>query len=168
VFALRLTRNRAQSLIPVAAAVALSTSMLAGAGIAQAGSVPKKCPTAASIQSAAGISLKRTQSQSAAGALLCSYQAGKYGNVVITVGPIGKIPASEFVTIVQAEAKKAHLTKISGIGSYAWVFTQSDAKSNPDGIATTGVFALVGSSEFDVLGTRPAKNIVAVAKALVG
>ncbi len=166
-FSLRFTQTRTQHLMSIAVAIAFATSVLFG-GVARAASVPKTCPAASSIQKAAGTTLKRTSAETSKAALLCSYQAAKFGNVVITAGPLPGVSASAFAEVVQLEAKKAHLTKISGIGQLAYEFTQNNAKSNASGVATTGVFTLVGSEEFDVVGTLPAKNIVAIVKALVG
>jgi hypothetical protein len=133
--------------------VAFGTSVLIGAAVAQAASVPTKC-------------LKVSEGTS--GFLLCTYSNKKYGNVTMGGAKVKGLSASEFAAVVKLQSKKTPLKHLSGIGSVAYEFTQNDASNDADSIATTGVFAIIGSEEFDVLGDLPAKNIVAIAKAVVG
>ncbi len=159
---------RAQLMVPIAVAAALGSSVLISTGVAQAASPPLKCPAASAIEKAAGTALKRTESESAEGYLVCGYSTGKYGNVVVGGGKVKGFNAADFAEVVKLQSKKTPLKKLSGLGSVAYEFTESDAKTNADGIATTGVFTIVGDEEFDVIGTIPAKNVIAVAKVVVG
>jgi hypothetical protein len=152
--------------VSTAAAVAVGCSVFASS--ASALSVPAKCPTPASIDAAAGTTLKFTQNEGSKTMLVCSYTNGKSATVVIASGILKGVTASEFVAVVGAEAKKAHLTKVSGLGTVAYEFTSNDAKTNADHVASTGIFCLIGNEEFDVLGSLPAKNIIAIAKKTVG
>jgi hypothetical protein len=148
--------------------VAFGTSVLIGAAVAQAASVPTKCPKGSALDSAAGTTLKLKVSEGTSGFLLCTYSNKKYGNVTMGGAKVKGLSASEFAAVVKLQSKKTPLKHLSGIGSVAYEFTQNDASNDADSIATTGVFAIIGSEEFDVLGDLPAKNIVAIAKAVVG
>jgi hypothetical protein len=159
---------RAQFMVPIAVTAAVGGSALISAGVAQASSPALKCPAASSIDKAAGTTLNRTESESADGYLVCGYSTGKYGNVVVGGGKVKGFSAADFAEVVKLHSKKTPLKKLSGLGSIAYEFTQNDAKNNADGIATTGVFTIVGDEEFDVIGTIPAKNVIAIAKVIVG
>jgi hypothetical protein len=128
-----------------------------------------KCPSAGSLKSAAGTSLTIRSNKIVAGVVLCDYthalSAIKQDSVSIAVDPMQYSDAA-FAGVVATYAKdlNAPLKKLSGIGDEAWEYTEPDAKTSPNGIATTTVTIVVGKREVTVGANIPAKNVLAVAK----
>lgn len=133
-------------------------------------SPPSSCPAAAKLTGPAGTSLKTKQSAKSGGTIVCSYTNSKYANLTLDVSTVKGVNASSFDTAMGMQAKGQHATPktIHGLGSAAVEFTEKDAKTNADGIATTTVAALVGDKEVVVVATLPAKHVLDVAHTLIG
>jgi hypothetical protein len=133
-------------------------------------SPPSSCPAAAKLTRPAGTALTRKQSTKSGGTIVCSYTNSKYANLTFDISTVKGVNASAFDTAMGIQAKAQHATvkTIHGLGSAAVEFTEKDAKTDADGIATTTVAALIGDKEVVVVATLPAKNVLATAHALIG
>jgi len=165
-------RNAAGSrVLIVAYAVAGSCGGLAASAAAAVPhkSPPSSCPPAAKLAGPAGTSLRRRSSTKSAGTIVCSYTNSKYADVTLDVSTVKSVNASGFDAAMSIQAKAQHATTktIHGLGSAAVEFTQKDAKTNADGIATTTVAALIGDKEVVLVATLPAKNVLAIAHTVV-
>jgi hypothetical protein len=132
-------------------------------------SPPSSCPAAAKLAGPAGTALTRKQSTKSGGTIICTYTNSKYANLTFDITTVKGVSASVFDTAMSLQAKAQHApTKtIHGLGSAAVEFTDKDAKTDADGIATTTVAALVGDKEVVVVATLPAKHVLGVAHALI-
>jgi hypothetical protein len=154
--------------IAMTATVAFCLLPLVGADGAQAAMVTK-CPSAGSLKAAAGTSLTIRSNKIVANVVLCDYthalSAIKQDSVSLAVDPMQYSDAA-FAGVVATYAKdlNAPLKKLSGIGDEAWEYTEPNAKTSPNGIATTTVTIVVGKREVTVVGNIAAKNVLAVAK----
>jgi hypothetical protein len=149
------------------AAVAICLLSMLGPQDASAAMI-KKCPSAGSLKSAAGTSLKLANA--AAGQdVFCHYthalSATAQDSVSISVEPLTESDAA-FLGAAKTFAKglKAPLKKLSGIGDEAWEYTEPKSSIAGGGTPTSTVTILVGKREVTVIANIPAKNVVAVAK----
>ena len=133
-------------------------------------SPPSSCPAAAKLTRPAGTALTRKQSTKSGGTIVCSYTNSKYANLTFEISTVKGVNVSGFDEAMGIEAKAQHVKAktIHGLGSAAVEYTEKDAKTDADGIATTTVAALIGDKEVVVVATLPAKNVLAIAHALIG
>jgi hypothetical protein len=127
-----------------------------------------KCPSAASLKSAAGTSLT-IQSKAAGLDVLCQYthvlSPTTQDSVSIAVEPISGSDAA-FLSAAKgfAKALKAPLKMLSGVGNEAWEYTEPKSAVVGNGTPTTTVTIVVGKREVTVIADIPAKNVLAIAK----
>ncbi len=158
---------RAMAALTSAAVVVCLLSMIA-AQEASAAAMIKKCPSAGSLKSAAGTSLKLA-SAAAGQDVFCHYthalSATAQDSISISVEPLTESDAA-FLSAAKTFAKglKAPLKMLSGIGDEAWEYTEPKSSIAGSGTPTSTVTIVIGKREVTVIANIPAKNVLAVAK----
>jgi hypothetical protein len=141
----------------------------ADAAVAQK-SPPSSCPTAAKLAGPAGTTLTRKAATKSGGTIVCSYTNSKYVNVTIDVSAVKGISTASFDAAMSIEAKALHATPktIHGLGTAAVEYTEKDAKTNADGVASTTIAALAGDDEVLVVASLPTQHVLDIAHSLIG
>lgn len=126
-----------------AAAAAASSAAPSAASNASVG-----CPSAAAVSAAAGSTYPAPKAESADGDTTCNYSDASTGaNLNCVIAPSTGITASDLQGSIasQAKATGGAVKQLSGLGTSAFIFTEDDASTNSDGIATTMVGAISSS-----------------------
>jgi hypothetical protein len=164
-------RNAGWSRVLVVASV-LGGSAGVAAAAAEAAvphkSPPSTCPAASQLAGPAGTTLTRKQALKDGGSIVCSYTNSKYVNLTVDVTAVKGITTSAFDAAMSIQAKALHAKSktIHGLGSAAVEWTEKDAKTNADGVASTTIAALVGDDELVVVASLPANHVLDVAHAV--
>jgi hypothetical protein len=128
------------------------------------------CPTASQISKAAGSTYPAPKSNSGGGLVSCNYSNPTTGaNLVLEYEKIPGASASILKTTAQSQAKAQGVSakSISGYGSAAYITTLHDAGTNSDGIATTILEYLDGSTFVDITAEATPTSVKAIAHYLL-
>jgi hypothetical protein len=158
------------SRLATVAAAAAGITLTLFSGAAASSSIVSSCPSGSSLKSAAGQSLTRGESVTAQGSIVCSYTGQHHAGLGIEIIPF-KVSTSLYTTYLKeavAKYKGAKVQSISGLGHAAIEYTQNNAKSSQNGVADSGVIVIASGKEVVVAGDLPAKNVLAIARSLVG
>ena len=148
---------------------AASTAKAAGSGSGAAANVSATCPSAAAVSAAAGSTYPTPQVESAEGDVTCNYSDASTGaNLNLVIAPATGITPADLQEAIAAQAKATggEVKQLSGLGTTAYIFTENDASTNSDGIATTMVgalspsFYIVGGGELNATGVEAVIRLV--------
>jgi hypothetical protein len=134
------------------------------------GGLATSCPSAAEVRAATGLALPLTDHQTGGETTICSYNAVTAGeNLVATITNNKSTTAGVFHTVMSAQASALHVTEsaLRGLGQAAYIFTEKDASTNADHVATTTLGVYTNGSFMILNGTLATSKIEAVAKLLV-
>jgi hypothetical protein len=157
----------------VAVVASFSSAPLLFSEDALASSVLTSCPSAASIQSAAGESLTRIESSADKGTVVCVYTGKKQSSFAISVAPLSglsKAVIGEIESQVKSQLASDHgigFKTVSGIGAGAVEYTQNKGARTGNGYPGVVLAVFTSRAEITIDSDLPQKNILALAHKLI-